>query len=155
MPPLVHDGIDGADAPRQRVHVVEQGDNRLFVGYGDVGAQVIRVAKLPQLLCQVFGRHLPEHVLRLHPQMIEGGLMKSGRHGVPNRISEEAHGYGHRPPWYSATLRSCSSLVAAKAWLPSPLATKYRYSVFAGSSTARMEASPGLAIGPGGSPWFR
>ena len=54
-----------------------------------------------------------------------------------------------------STFWACSSAVTAKACSPvSPLATKYMYGVSSGKSTAWMEAKPGFAIGPGGSPSF-
>ena len=51
-----------------------------------------------------------------------------------------------------ATLRWCSSSVLANACPPVPSATKYSASVAAGRAAAASAASPGLAIGPAGSP---
>src|SRR3970040_30113 len=52
-----------------------------------------------------------------------------------------------------ATAALCSAPVRERWWRrPSSRATKYRYLPGAGSTAAAMAASPGLAMGPGGSP---
>src|SRR6186713_163500 len=51
-----------------------------------------------------------------------------------------------------ATLALCSSSVLANTWPPLPSATMYSAPVFAGLSTASIDARPGLVIGPRGSP---
>ena len=46
----------------------------------------------------------------------------------------------------------CSSSVVRNSWWPSRLATKYRYGTLAGCAAAARLATPGEAMGPGGSP---
>jgi hypothetical protein len=46
----------------------------------------------------------------------------------------------------------CSWRVIRNSWWPSRLATKYRYGTLAGCAAAARLATPGEAIGPGGSP---
>lgn len=55
---------------------------------------------------------------------------------------------------YSVTALLCNVSVSEKLWPPEPSAraTKYRFFELAGLSAAFSEASPGLAIGPGGKP---
>src|SRR5690606_9947682 len=57
-----------------------------------------------------------------------------------------------RLSWYSRTARLCASSVSANSLVPSPRETKYSSRVSAGLTAASSDASPGRAMGVGGSP---
>src|SRR5215469_14411146 len=65
--------------------------------------------------------------------------------------------YRCRPWRYLAVAAWCAAMLVENSCVPDPSGRSTKYSALdsAGSSTALIDAKPGLAMGPGGSPEWR
>ena len=110
-------------------------------------------------LAQALGQRRPAGLARerdLASRIAEGlgqGVDVGGLAGPINAFKgNEKTGHQRAPSWNLRTARLCSSSVALNSLLPSPRATKYKASLWAGCAAARSASWPGMAMGVGGRP---
>ena len=84
------DGVDRADAGRQRIQVIEEGDHRFLVRNRDVGAEDAFIGTQGGHRPGELGRaHLAKHVLAIDAECLEGGVLHHGREAPGNGVAQQ------------------------------------------------------------------
>ena len=118
-PAIVDDRVDGANPGGQGGNLVEEGEDGLLVGDGDVRAEAAALAEGGDARGEVVVGGVPAVVGSVDASGAEGGALDGGRERVGDGMADDAEAGAHRSTFWHLLGSLCSARLTAKQCEPS------------------------------------